>query len=82
MSASPSIVDAAMRLPLERYGLQLVEDPERRETQSLSCPEPASPPALSAFHWSLLTGFVVLELAYLHAVVVLAHWAVQRVIGS
>ena len=83
MSASPTIVDcAAPDVSYERYGLHLVEESAPPEQVLRARAQPSFVQALKPFHWSLLAGFAVLELAYLHAVVVFAHRAVRWLIGG
>jgi hypothetical protein len=68
----------------DRYGLQIVEGPIAREP-SPGPSEGVDPSRLSGlrpFHWSLLAGFAVVQLAYLGGWALFARWAVRQWIGA
>ena len=68
--------------PFERYGLQLVEDLVVAPAPPPAYLERASFRAMRVFDWALLTGFAVLEFAYLAALAHAARWALRWLIGS
>jgi hypothetical protein len=68
----------------DRYGLGLVDEPAPEPLVRPAPAEELAPPpsGLDAFHWSLLVGFVALQLSYLVALARFAAWAVHRLMSA
>jgi hypothetical protein len=64
------------------YGLHLIEEPAPLEPSPRAPAEPPSPLPFAPFHWGLLAGFAVLQVAYLLGLARFALWAVQQLISA